>query len=45
MLEKPIIAGNSDHAFSLFKWGVGTGVVIVVLGLAIVAAVSDDDNK
>ena len=45
MLEKPIIAGNSDHAISLFKWGVGTGVVLAFVGIAVIASVVNDDNK
>lgn len=45
MLEKPVIAGNTDHAIALFKLGVGAGLVLAVIGVAVVAAMSNDKDN
>ena len=42
MIETPLVLGTTSHAATLFKWGVGAGVVLTVVGIYVIYKMTED---
>jgi hypothetical protein len=44
-VDRPLIIGNTDHAWSVFKAGAFTAVLVIGLGALLIGAACSDSAK